>query len=297
MSQLRRTAVLMALFVSPLLHAENIGPASREEWIALFDGRDLADWTPKITHHEVGENFGNTFRVEGGLLKVRYDQYKNFDGQFGHLFYKQPFSYYRLVVEYRFVGDQVAGGPPWALRNSGAMLHSPDPRTMLRDQDFPISIEAQMLGGLGDGKPRSTLNVCTPGTEIVYRGALYTDHCLESASKTYDGDQWVRAEITVLGSGQITHAVNGEKVLEYSQPKFGGGAVSHFDPATKPDGQLIESGFISLQSESHPVDFRKVELLNLAGCMDEKAANYKSYFVKSAPESCVFKGSAKTRGR
>jgi hypothetical protein len=297
MSQLRRAAVLMALFVSPLLQAENSSPASREEWIALFNGRNLDGWTPKITHHEVGENFGNTFRVEDGLLKVRYDQYKSFDDQFGHLFYKQPFSYYRLVVEYRFVGDQVAGGQRWALRNSGAMLHSPDPRTMLRDQDFPISIEAQMLGGLGDGKPRPTLNVCTPGTEIVYRGAQYPEHCLESASKTYDGDQWVRAEITVLGSDKIIHSVNGEKVLEYSQPKFGGGSVSHFDPVTKPDGKLIDSGFISLQSESHPIDFRKVELLNLAGCMDAKAANYKSYFVKSVPESCVFKGSGKTRGR
>lgn len=271
--------------------------AGKEEWIALFNGRDLSGWTPKITGHAFGDNFGNTFRVEDGLLKVRYDKYRSFDGKFGHLFYKDPFSYYRLVVEYRFVGEQAPDGPgSWALRNSGAMLHSPHPRTMGRDQDFPISIEAQFLGGLGDGKVRSTMNLCTPGTEVVYQGLIHPEHCLSSASKAFDGDQWVRAEMLVLGSGQITHFVNGEKVLEYALPQFGGGAVSDFDPASKPDGALIEGGYISLQSESHPIDFRKVELLNLAGCMDRDASNYKRYYVKSVPESCVYaKGSKPAR--
>jgi len=267
--------------------------AEKEEWIALFNGRDLDGWTPKITGHALGDNFGNTFRVEDGLLKVRYDQYESFGKKFGHLFYKDPFSYYRLVVEYRFVGEQAPHGPGgWALRNSGAMLHSPHPRTMGRDQDFPISIEVQFLGGLGDGKARSTMNLCTPGTEVVYQGSIYPEHCLSSASKTFDGDQWVRAEMLVLGSGQITHFANGEEVLEYALPQFGGGAVSDFDPAAKLDGKLIEGGYLSLQSESHPIDVRKVELLNLAGCMDHSASNYKRYHVKSVPESCVYaKGS------
>lgn len=263
--------------------------AGKEEWIALFNGHDLGGWTPKITGHALGDNFGNTFRVEDGLLKVRYDQYTAFDGKFGHLFYKEPFSYYRLVVEYRFVGEQAPDGPGnWALRNSGAMLHSQPPRTMGRDQDFPISIEAQFLGGSNDGEARPTMNLCTPGTDVVYQGSIYPEHCLGSASETFEGDQWVRAEVIVLGSGQITHFVNGEKVLEYALPQFGGGDVSDFDPASKPDGKLIEGGYIALQSESHPIDFRKVELLNLAGCMDRDASNYKRYFVKSVPESCVY---------
>jgi hypothetical protein len=263
--------------------------AAKEEWLVLFNGKDLKDWTPKIARHEVGRNFGDTFRVEEGLLKVRYDKYKSFDGQFGHLFYKQPFSYYKLVVEYRFVGNQAPGHPgAWAFRNSGAMLHSPDPRTMPRDQTFPISIEAQFLGGRGDGKPRSTANMCSPGTEIVYQGTIYPDHCLNSQSKTFDGDQWVRAELVVHGSGNITHYVNGEKVLEYSQPQFGGGVVDNYDTTVKLDGRLIDGGYISLQSESHPIDFRKVELLNLAGCTDKAAINYKSYYVKAVPEECKF---------
>jgi enterochelin esterase family protein len=256
----------------------------------MFNGKDLAGWTPKIAKHEVGDNFASTFRVENGLLEVRYDKkkYPTFDNQFGHLFYKDPFSYYRLVVEYRFVGEQVPGGPDWALRNSGAMLHSPDPRTMPRDQDFPISIEGQLLGGNSNGKPRSTANMCSPGTEIIYQGKLYKDHCLNSSSPTFDGDQWVRAEFEVHGAGKITHFVNGQKVLEYELPQYGGGQVDNYDTTTKPDGTLIEGGYISLQSESHPIDFRKVEILNLAGCMDKKASNYKRYFVKSVPEDCKF---------
>ncbi len=218
---------------------------------------------------------------------MSYDKYDAFKGQFGHLFYKDPFSYYRLVVEYRFIGNQAPKGPgDWALRNSGVMVHSQDPRTMLEKQNFPISIEAQFLGGLSNGKPRSTMNMCSPGTEIVYKGSIYPEHCLSSSSKTYDDDQWVRAELIVLGSGAITHIVNGETVLEYALPQIGGGAVNPFDPAAKPDGKLIEGGYISLQSESHPIEFRKVELLNLAGCMDPKAANYKKYYVKSEPSQC-----------
>jgi hypothetical protein len=272
--------------------------ADKQDWVALFNGRDLKGWVPKIAKHELGDNFGNTFRVEDGLLKVRYDQYKSFDAQFGHLFYQQPYSYYRLVVEYRFVGEQAPGHPgAWAFRNSGAMLHSPDPRTMPRDQTFPISIEGQFLGGRGDGKPRPTMNMCSPGTEIVHQGRLYKDHCLSSSSPTFDGDQWVRAEFEVHGAGNIVHYVNGQQVLEYEMPQIGGGVVDHYDTTVKLDGALLDGGYISLQSESHPIDFRKVELLDLAGCMDKAASNYKSYYVKHVAAACRFAAGAKAAMR
>jgi hypothetical protein len=282
-------ALALAFACATATAADTPAVPDREEWTVLFNRHDLNGWTPKITGHELGDNFANTFRVEDGLLKVRYDGYDGFRKQFGHLFYKEPFAYYRLVVEYRFVGEQAPGGPGnWALRNSGVMLHSQDPRTMLRDQDFPISIEAQFLGGLSDGKARPTLNMCSPGTEVVYGMTLYPQHCLNSSSPTLDGDQWVRAEVVVLGSGRITHFVNGVQVLEYALPQYGGGVVANFDPAAKPDGQLIESGYLALQSESHPIDFRRVELLNLAGCMDPSAGNYKHYYVKSQPSACQY---------
>jgi hypothetical protein len=262
--------------------------AADEEWIQLFNGRDLTAWTPKLSHHALGDNYGNTFRVEDGLLKVRYDRYPDgFKMTFGHLFYDKPYSFYRLRIEYRFVGKQAADGPgAWANRNSGIMIHSQPPRTMTQEQDFPISIEAQLLGGLSDGKARPTANMCSPGTEVVYKGSIYPQHCLDSASKTYDGDQWVQMELVVLGAAQITHFVNGEKVLEYSLPQIGGGVVANFDPKAKRDGELLGGGYIALQSESGPLDVRKIELLDLTGCIDPKNANYKSYFVRSDPTRC-----------
>jgi hypothetical protein len=259
----------------------------QKEWLPLFNGKDLRDWAVKITGYDLNHNFANTFRVENGLLKVSYDGYDQFNGRFGHIFYKQKFSHYVIAVEYRFTGSQAAGGPAWALRNSGIMVHCQDPKTMLKDQDFPISIEVQLLGGTGSG-PRSTANLCTPGTNVVMDGQLITRHCTSSSSKTYDGDQWVRVEAEVLGDEAIRHRVNGELVLGYEKPQIGGGQVNHFDPAVKKDGAPLTEGYISLQSESHPIEFRKVELLNLAGCMDPKAANYKSYYVKAENSSCRY---------
>lgn len=273
-----------------LLGTSLSGAAADEDWIQLFNGRDLSGWTPKLSHHELGDNYGDTFRVEDGLLKVRYDRYPDgFGTRYGHLFYEKPYAFYRLRIEYRFVGEQAAQGPgAWANRNSGIMFHAQPPQTMTREQDFPISIEAQLLGGLGDGKPRPTANMCSPGTEVVYNGAIYPKHCLESASKTYDGDQWVQMELLVLGDALITHSVNGEKVLEYSLPQIGGGVVANFDPQAKRDGELLTGGYIALQSESAPLDVRKIELLDLTGCIDPKARNYRPYFVRSDPKRCRY---------
>jgi hypothetical protein len=285
-------ALLLTLVLSPAVAvagdaAEPAGP-DEKEWIRLFDGKSLDGWIPKITGYDAGVNFGDTFRVEDGVLKVAYDEYDEFGGRFGHLFYKTPFSHYVLVVEYRFLGEQVKGGPGWGFRNSGAMIHGQPVETMRKDQDFPISIEVQLLGGRGDGKPRPTANLCTPGTNVVMDGKLVTTHCVDSTSRTFDGDQWVRVEVEVHGDGVITHKVNGETVLWYEKPQVGGGNVSNYDPAVKKDGERLEAGSISLQSESHPVEFRKVELLNLVGCTDRKATNYKSYYEKSDPDACRY---------
>ena len=285
------TALLLTLLLVPALSPAgrrgSSGP-DQKEWIPLFDGKSLDGWMPKIAGYEVGENFGDTFRVENGVLKVAYDKYETFGNRFGHLFYKTPFSHYVIAVEYRFTGEQTKGGPDWAFRNSGIMIHGQPAATMRKDQDFPICIEVQLLGGRGDGKPRSTANLCTPGTNVVMNGKLETAHCVSSTSKTYDGDQWVRAEVEVHGDGVITHRVNGEAVLTYEKPQIGGGNVANHDPAVKKDGQLLSSGSISLQAESHPVEFRKVELLNLVGCTDKKAKNYKSYLEKSDPSACRY---------
>lgn len=238
-----------------------------EGWIQLFNGKDLTDWNVKITGFPLNENFGNTFRVEDSLLKVRYDQYEKFDGHFGHIFYKTQFSHYKIRVEYRFVGDQAPEGPGWAFRNSGIMIHGQSAESMEVNQDFPVSIEVQLLGGNGTDE-RSTLNLCTPGTNVVLNDSLWTQHCTNSTSKTYHGDQWVTVELEVCGDSIIKHIVDGQIVMEYTKPQLDD-RDPNFQKLLPADGnKLLKKGTISLQAESHPVDFRKVELLNMGDDCD-----------------------------
>lgn len=254
------------LFTCGLLLLSLTGMAQKKAkngWIQLFNGKDLTGWDIKIKGHNLNENYGNTFRVEDGLLKVRYDQYTDFNEQYGHIFYNKNFSAYVVMVEYRFVGDQVKGGPGWATRNSGIMLHGQSAASMGKDQDFPISLEEQLLGGNGKD-PRSTANLCTPGTNVVMNGKLIKDHCISSTSKTYHGEQWVRAGALVLGDSVIKHFVFSDTVIVYNKPQTGGGNVADADPTLVTEGRLLKEGSISLQSESHPVDFRKVELFDLS---------------------------------
>ena len=265
------------------------GDPKREEWVQLFNGKDLDGWDIKINGYDINDNFGNTFRVEKGLLKAAYDQYESFESRFGLLFWRQKLSHYRLRVEYRFVGDQVAGGPDWAFRNSGIMVHSQSAASMKRNQDFPISIEAQLLGGT-ETMERTNLNFCTPGTHLEIEGRLSTEHCLNSSFKAPQGDRWVTVEVEVLGDSSIRLLHRGEEVLSCRRPQIGGGVVQNYEESVKVDGKLLREGFIALQGESHPIEFRKVELLNLRGCMDPAASTYKAYYVESDDAGCRYSG-------
>jgi hypothetical protein len=260
---------------------------NRKDWIQAFNGKNLDGWIMKITGFPLGENYGNTFRVENGLLKAAYDQYPEFANKFGHIFYRTKFSHYIVAAEYRFVGEQSKNGPGWAVRNNGIMIHCQAPETMGKDQDFPISVEVQLLGGGPTGE-RSTANMCSPGTEVFRDGAMVKGHCMTSTSQTYRGDQWVRVEAEVLGSERVRHMIDGKVVLEYTNLQIGGGNVSNFDPAVKKDGTPLGEGYIALQGESHPTEFRKVEILNLSGCMDPKASNFKTYYVHRDDSKCTF---------
>jgi len=239
-----------------------VAEVKSEKWLQLFNGKNLDGWIPKIRYHELGKNFGNTFRVEDGILKVGYEAYDEFNETFGHLFYKESFSHYRLRVEYRFVGEQCKGGPGWAIRNSGLMLHGEAPEKMAKDQDFPTSIEVQLLGGDG-AADRANANLCTPGTNVVMKDKLIKAHCTKSSSDTYHGTQWVTVEVEVRGDEVIRHWINGKVVLEYDHPQIDP-RDDHAKSLVGADGNLLlRQGTISLQSESHPVHFRKVEILLL----------------------------------
>jgi len=263
---IRRTILAIAAAVLSLaaFHTGNNGPKKypKGQWIELFNGKNLDGWTPKFSGYKLGVDYKNTFRVEDGLLTVSYDQYDHFNGEYGHLFYKQPFSHYKIRATYRFIGDQVPGGAGWAYRNNGLMLHCQNPKTMGLNQDYPVSIEMQLLGGNGKD-PRSTANLCTPGTNVVMDGKLILQHCTNSSSKTYAGDQWVTVEAEVNGNGVVYHMVKGDTVLSYTKPQYDDRDKDAQKLIKKYGHKLIDHGYISVQAESHPTQFKSIEIMPL----------------------------------
>jgi hypothetical protein len=270
--------------------------AQKKLWVSLFNGKDLTGWDIKIAGQKINDNYKNTFRVENGMLRIAYDQYQKFDDKFGHLYFNKPYSWYILKFQYRFTGEQTPGGASWNVRNSGVMIHSQSAESVNLRQDFPISVEVQLLGGLGKG-PRTTGNVCTPGTQVHINHQLSQQHCVNSNSKTYDGDQWVNMTVVVLGDSIVHQIVETDTVLTYTKTEVGGGFVNKdydFKRAgiDDPDYWLarqntpLTTGYIALQAESHPIDFRKIKLLDLEGCMDKKAKNYKTYYLKADNSKC-----------
>jgi len=277
--------------------------SNQEEWISLFNGKDLTGWTLKIANEPLGTNYKNTIRIHDEILSINYDDYENFDDKYGHLYYEKPFSHYKLKYEYRFLKEQTPGGATWNVRNSGIMLHSQSAEDQEYGQNFPVSIEIQLLGGLGEDKgERTTANLCTPGTAVVMGDTINYNHCISSSSKTYHGDQWVKGEAVILGSGQVTHLIEGDTVLQYEKSQIGGGftgrnqtrenwegfGITKMEDWIHRKGELLTEGYIALQAESHPIDFKNIQLLNLVGCMDKKAKNYKSYFVKADNSQCEY---------
>jgi len=235
----------------------------QDEWRVLFNGKDLEGWIPKFHHHEVGENYANTFRVIDDVIQVNYDEYDTFDERYGHLFYKQPFSNFHLTFEYRFTDQWMEDAPSYTFRNSGVMFHSQAPETILKEQDWPISVEYQMLAEEKPGVPRPTGNMCSPGTDVFFQGELDPRHCINSSSPTFAWDEWVRADLIVYGDSLVIHQVNGEKVLEYTRPQIGGGVANRYDPALKIDGTPLTQGYIGLQAEGQGVEFRDIRIKEL----------------------------------
>ena len=254
MKWLLQGVIAIVAVAGPILSLTGIAAAGQHksastddgDWTAIFNGKNLKGWTPKFAGQNPGVNLKDTFRVKDGKLTISYENYDKFKKRFGHLFYKTPYSHYRLRIEYRFAGQQCDGGPDWAFRNNGVMLHSQPVGEMSLKQEFPTSIEAQLLGGRAKGK-RATANLCTPGTHVRMDGKLHKKHCTRSNSKTYRSDQWVTATFVVRGHQRITHYVNGKQVMTYTRPILN-------------DGTRLRKGYIALQAESHPTEFRTIKI-------------------------------------
>jgi len=235
------------------------------EWQYLFNGENLDDWVPKLYHYEVGDNYADTFRVKDGKIQVVYDKYENgkFGERFGHLFYKKPFSSYHLKFEYRFLDEWLDDAPIFTYRNSGVMFHSQAPETILKEQNWPISVEYQLLAEEKENTPRPTGNMCSPATEVFFKGKMDPRHCIPSISKTYKWNEWVKGELVVYKDSLVIHKVNGKEVLRYTKPQIGGHVVKGFNPKVKIDGKLLTEGYIGLQSEGQGIEFREIKIKTL----------------------------------
>ena len=241
----------------------------------------------KFVDREVGDNYKNTFRVEDGFLQANYSEYDTFQNEFGHLFYEKKYSHYRIKAEYLFPDMRVNGTPDWAYGNNGLMLHSQHVETMGLHQGFPISLEMQLLAGIGQGE-RPNGNLCTPGCHVNLADTLFTTHCINSTSKTYPLGEWVNVEAVVLGDSVIYHLVEGDTVMSYAKPIIGGDFAEGSRPDIMIEGKPLKEGYISIQAEGHPISFKKIEVLNLCGCTDPMATNYKSYYIKSDNSTCLY---------
>jgi len=270
-----------------------------EEWEHLYNGTNLYGWDIKFAGEILNANYKNTFLPMDGFIRIQYNEYSSFDDKYAHLYYFKQFSHYKLKFDYRFYGEQALGAVSWNERNSGVMFHAQSANSNDYDQQFPVSVEMQLLGGLSDGKERHTGNMCSPGTNIEIDGKIVEAHCIPSTSKTYDGDGWVSAELIVLGDKHVYHIIEGDTVLHYSNLQLDDNFVSqekddwskfgvYTDVWKKKNGQSLKSGYIALQAESHPIDFKGLQLLNLKGCMDKNALNYKSYYLEEDNKTCVY---------
>lgn len=262
---MNKLAYLLSLAIVSVLISCGSNAKSKDgknNWQTLFNGKDMDDWIVKIHHHEIGDNYANTFRVKNNVIQVNYDDYEEFGERYGHLFYKEPFSSFHLKLEYRFTDQWMEDAPDYTYRNSGVMFHSQDPKTILKEQDWPISVEYQMLADAGDGEPRPTGNMCSPGTEVFYEGEMDPRHCIESSSDTFSPEDWVKAELIVYRDSLVIHKVNGEEVLQYTNPQIGG-LVNGYDPGIKKDGQPLTEGYIALQAEGQGIEFREIKIKNL----------------------------------
>ena len=228
-----------------------------DDWTPLI-GDDLSGWTVKFAGELVGVNYRDTFKVEDGVLRVDYSGWDKLDGTFGHIFTDVDYSAYDLRFEYRTVGEQVAGAPDWGFRNNGVLIHAQAPETMELGQGFPQSLEVQLLGADGDTY-RSTGNMCSPGTDVVVADVRTDTHCIDSNKATTPHGEWVAVRVEAEAGGAVRWFVNDVETFAVDAV-----VVNPDDPVMPvgrgEDGDRLLSGRIAFQAESHPTEFRNVEI-------------------------------------
>ena len=242
-----------------LVSCASVSTGSEPRFHKIFDGKTLNGWEIKVTHHPLGANPHGMWTAKDGVMKINFDGFEQFKGEYAHVFYKKPLKNYILRLDYRFAGKQAPGGPGWATRNSGVMLFAQPPETMTLDQNYPISLENQLLGGLGKG-PRTTLSVCMVEITVKVDGKPLTAHCNPNAgatSQTFDGDQWVKLRVEVV-NGVVKSYVNDQLGNTFTEP-----TVDKPHPWLKSQDATAQPSYFALQGESDQVEFRNIELAEL----------------------------------
>jgi hypothetical protein len=77
------------------------------KWVQLFNGKDLKEWKPKITGYALDDNYANTFNVENGVMKVKYDGYSLSKGSLDISFIKINFHITCLLLNIDLSGNNV----------------------------------------------------------------------------------------------------------------------------------------------------------------------------------------------
>ncbi|GAA3620753.1 3-keto-disaccharide hydrolase [Flavivirga jejuensis] len=254
--------IILGISSYGLKRAEKINSSDVKQWVSIFNGKNLNGWIPKFYHHDLGDNYANTFRVKDGVIQVNYDGYTKFGDRYGYLFYHKPFASYHLKFEYRFTDQWMADAASYTYRNSGVMFHSQAPETILKEQNWPISIEYQILAEETEGIPRPTGNTCSPA-EFFVNNEMTPQHCVSSSSNTYKWDEWIKGEIIVYRDSLITHIVNGKEVLQYRKPQIEGGTVKRNNSVIKVEGKRLTEGYIGLQAEGQGIEFKEIKIKEL----------------------------------
>jgi hypothetical protein len=304
-------ALLTAFAGSALLTTAAFAGPNDSVWTRLFNPKDTSlstNWDIHIRGEALNSDSRRTFRraIVGSdtVIEVNYDQYTGSwggdAGPFGHMGYKlRAFSYYLLRGEYQVWGTQATGGPSWAFQNNGFMLHSQPVNTMTLNQDFPISLEAQLYG---PGQGSSTMNLCTPGTgfSTTPTGTVSSTHCVNAKNTTRAAlnTGWQKVSALVLGDSVIKFMAGADgmdSVYQFYKPVYLSGNVSNPPSGVPANNTRLTGGYITIQSETHPFRFRRIDVLNLEGCMRPTTdANYKSYLVKHDSTACA--GTSGIRG-
>lgn len=247
--------------------------------IQLFNGRDLTNfYTWLVDHHYQDPNrvFTVVNRVDGApAIRVSGQDY-------GAFITKEPFSDYRLVVEFKW-GTETWGNRKDRSRDSGILLHCQG-RDGNTKPDFNgpwmMSQECQIIeGGVGDFimvagtdesgnriQPKLTATVRKEGRANVYdptqpaveftNGGRVDWYGRDPEWKDVIGfrgrqdvespyGQWTRLEVVCDGS-TITNIVNGKVV-------------------NKGTNSSLTRGKIIFQSEGAEIYFRKIEIIPLRG--------------------------------